>query len=239
MTNKTPKVKIGDRFGKLVVLEQIEMPIMKTIKDEFGNSKKVPSGRTKVGWRCQCDCGEEAKIPQDTLLKETSVIRSCGKCPPEKNENFVSKSMSYEEQQEWDELYEYVRTNIMGYSKDQSLSKQMVARLQGLMKGKYMVNNKTVNNANYSFKTILNTYKFCSVDIRKALGYKTFDSEWIKFSYIAKIVENNINTVYVRERRAEQAREEIKKIEINTPVHTGVEYKPREKKTKNKFKDLW
>lgn len=237
---KTPKVKIGDRFGKLVTLEQIEMPIMKTVKDEFGKPKKVPSGRTKIGWRCQCDCGKEVKIPQDTLLKETSVLRSCGKCPPVKNENFVSKSMSYEEQQEWEELYEYVRSNIMGYSKDQSLSKQMVARLQGLMKGKYMVNNKTVDYADYSYKTILNTYKYCSADIRKVLGYKTFDGEWAKFNYIAKIVENNINTVYMREQRTEKNKIKTENLTIDSLGYTGASYQKKTKEISNNLlDDLW
>lgn len=237
---KTPKVKVGDRIDKLVALEQIEMSIMKTVPDEYGNPKKVPTDRTKVGWKCKCDCGREIKIAENTLLKQSSVLRSCGKCPPVKNENFVSKSMSYEEQQEWDELYEYVRTNIMGYSKDQSLSKQMVARLQGLMKGKYMVNNKTIDNANYSYETILNTYKFCLPDIRKALSYKSFDDEWIKFNYIAKIVENNINTVYVRIQNAQKAKEKTESLTIDSLNYIGAEYQKKTKETTNRLlDDLW
>lgn len=237
---KTPKVKIGDRFGKLVALEQIEMPIMKTVKDEFGKPKKVPSGRTKIGWRCQCDCGKEAKIPETTLLKQTSALRSCGECPPVKNENFVPVSMSFEESEEWNELYEYVRCNIMGYGKDTSLSSRMVARLQGLMKGKYMVSYKTADNADYSYKTILNTFKYCSPDIRKALSYKSFDDEWVKFNYIAKIVENNINTVYMREQRTEKNKIKTENLTIDSLGYTGASYQKKTKEISNNLlDDLW
>lgn len=237
---KTPKVKIGDRFGKLVALEQIEMDITKKVLGDDGNYHKMPTGRTKVGWECQCDCGRKAKIPEITLLKETSALRSCGKCPPVKNENFVPVSMSFEESEEWNELYEYVRSNIMGYDKDTSLSSRMVARLQGLMKGKYMVSYKTADNADYSYKTILNTFKYCSPDIRKALSYKSFDDEWIKFNYIAKIVENNINTVYKREQQAEKNREKTKNLTIDSLEYTGATYQKKTKEISNSLLDgLW
>lgn len=242
MTKKTkePKVKIGDRFGKLVVLEQIEIPIMKKVRGEDGILRKIPTGRMNNGWLCQCDCGEKAKVIETTLLKVTSVLRSCGKCPPEKNVNFIPKKMSSEEIDDWNELYEYVRTNIMKYDKSQSLDSKMVARLQGLMKGKYMVSYKTVDNADYSYKTILNTFKYCSPDIHRALTYKSFDNEWIKFNYIAKIVENNINTVYVKMQNTEKSKEKTINMSMDVLDYTGATYQNKTKASKNKLlDDLW
>ena len=43
------------------------------------------------------------------------------------------KHMSKQEKADWDELYEYVRTEVMGYDQNQSLSSEMVLRLKGLL----------------------------------------------------------------------------------------------------------
>ena len=167
-------------------------------------------------------------------------MRSCDNCPPEKNPNYIPKKMSYEENQDWDELYEYVKTNVMGYDKNQLLPSYIVARLQGLPKGKYMASNKTKNNANYSYKTVLNTFKFCSPDIHKALRTGGFKDEQHKVNYILKIVENNLNNVYMREKNAEKAKEKVETMTLDTVTHAGAEYqKKTESKTNKLFDDLW
>ena len=235
---KEPKVKVGDRFGKLIVVEQIDMPIMTEVKDKNGNTSWEDSGRTKIGWRCKCDCGEKIALPQTTLIKKTSALRSCGKCPPEKDVSYIPKTMTFEENQEWYELYEYVKKNILGYNEEQTLPEYVTTRLLGLSRGKFMANNKTVNNAKYSYKVILNTFKFCYLNIEKALRTNNFKDEKHKVMYIFKIVENNINDVYIRMKNVEKAKEEAKNTMIDMPIHTGAEYKPREKK-KDRFADLW
>ena len=53
----------------------------------------------------------------------------------------TKKPMSEQDKVEWDNLYQYVRFNILGYDKNQSLSKKMVLRLRGLSFNKYMDNN--------------------------------------------------------------------------------------------------
>ena len=146
--------------------------------------------------------------------------------------------MTEEEKMAWDELYTYVRKNIMGYDDNQALSSAMVLRLKGLLTNKFMENNNIQSTANYSYDTILNTFKYSSIDIQRALRTNNFKDESHKFNYILKIVEKNINTVYVRMKNAEKAREEAKNTTIEAPVHTGAEFKPKEKK-KDKFTDLW
>lgn len=148
------------------------------------------------------------------------------------------KKMTEEEKMAWDELYTYVRKNIMGYDDNQALSSTMVLRLKGLLTNKFMENNNIQSTANYSYDTILNTFKYSSIDIQRALRTNNFKDESHKFNYILKIVEKNINTVYVRMKNAEKAREEAKNTTIEAPVHTGAEFKPKEKK-KDKFTDLW
>lgn len=145
--------------------------------------------------------------------------------------------MTEKEKQDWDSLYCHVK-NIMKYDENQSLSNAMVLRLKGLLTNKFMENNNIESTANYSYETILNTFKYCSPNIQRALRTCTFKDEQHKFNYILKIVEKNINNVYMRMKNAELAREEAKNIAIEIPVHTGATFKPREKK-EDKFSKLW
>lgn len=148
------------------------------------------------------------------------------------------KKMTKEEKQDWDDLYNYVKTNIMGYDENQALSKAMVLRLKGLLTNKFMENKNIEDTANYSYKTVLNTFKFCSITIKNALRTNSFKDENHKFNYVLKIVEKNINDVYMRMRNVEKAKEEARNVTIEAPTHTGAEFKPREKK-KDRFSDLW
>ena len=145
--------------------------------------------------------------------------------------------MTEKEKQDWENLYYYVK-NVMGYDENQALSNTMVLRLKGLLTNKFMENNNIKSSANYSYETILNTFKYCNLDIRNALRTNRFKDEQHKFNYILKIVEQNINTVYIRMKNAERAKEEAKNITVEIPAHTGAEFKPKEKK-KDKFSNLW
>ena len=145
--------------------------------------------------------------------------------------------MSEKEKQDWESLYFYVK-NLLGYDENQSLSSTMVLRLKGLLTNKFMANNNIQDGANYSYEVILNTFKYCSVDIQRALGTNNFKDEMHRFNYLLKIVEKNINTVYVKMKNAEKAKEEAKNTTVEAPVHTGAEFKPKEKVT-DKFSDLW
>lgn len=143
-----------------------------------------------------------------------------------------------EEKMAWERLYYYVKSNIMGYDENQALSSTMVLRLKGLSTNKFIENKAIESTANYSYEVILNTFKFCSVDIQKALRTNSFKNEMHRFNYLLKIVEQNINTVYMKMKNIEKAKEEAKNTMVEIPVHTGAEFKPKEKKT-NKFSDLW
>ena len=147
------------------------------------------------------------------------------------------KKMSEKEKIDWENLYNYVK-KIMGYDKDQALSKNMVLRLKGLTTNKFMENKKIEDTANYSYEVILNTFKYCSPDIQRVFNSMTFVDEMHKFNVALKIVERNINTVYMKMKKVEKAKEEAKSVMVEMPVHIGAEYKPKEKK-KDKFSDLW
>ena len=146
--------------------------------------------------------------------------------------------MTEKEKQDWDALYEYVRSNVMCYDHNQALPSTMVLRLKGLLSGKFIENNNTEDKANYSYETILATFKFCSPQIQNALRINNFNSEMHKFLYVVKIVENNINDVYLRMRNSQKAKEEAKITTVEISTHEGAEFKPKEKK-KDKFSNLW
>lgn len=149
----------------------------------------------------------------------------------------AKKKMTEEEKAAWENLYYYVK-NLLGYDENQALSSAMVLRLKGLSTNKFMENEKIKSTANYSYEVILNTFKFCSPDIQRALRTNSWANEAHRFNYILKVVESNINNVYLRMKNIEKAKEEAKNTMVEIPVHTGAEFKPKEKKT-NKFSDLW
>ena len=131
----------------------------------------------------------------------------------------AKKKMTEKEKQNWENLYYYVKSNIMGYDENQALSSTMVLRLKGLLTNKFIENGNIKDGANYSYETILNTFKFCSLDIQKALRTINFQNEQHKFLYITKIVENNINTVYLKMKNVERAKEEAKNTTIDIRMH--------------------
>lgn len=149
----------------------------------------------------------------------------------------AKKKMTEKEKQDWENLYFYVK-KLLGYDENQALSSTMVLRLKGLLTNKFIENGNIKDGANYSYETILNTFKYCSVDIQKALRTNRFANESHKFNYLLKIVEQNINTVYIKMKNIQKAKEEAKNTIVETPTHIGAEFKPKEKKA-DKFSDLW
>ena len=219
----------GQKFGMLTV------------------TKRADNDGRYVTWYCDCECGTSDFIVRGNDLKRKSIV-SCG-CKSKADidyeikrakleEKEKAKKLSEQELQEFDDLYQYVRKNIMGYDENQALPSDMVLRLKGLSSGKFIENNNTKNRANYSYTTILNTFKFCSPQIHNALRTNSFKDESHKFNYILKIVEKNINDVYIRMKNVQKAKEEAKNTSVEIITHVGAEYKPKEKK-KDKFSDLW
>lgn len=149
----------------------------------------------------------------------------------------AKKKMTEKEIQDWENLYYYVK-NLLGYDENQALSSTMVLRLKGLSTNKFIENKSIESTANYSYEVILNTFKFCSPTILNVLRTNNFKNESHRFNYILKVVENNINNVYLRMKSIDKAKKEAKNTTIEAPVHTGAEFQPKEKKA-NRFSNLW
>lgn len=151
----------------------------------------------------------------------------------------AKKKMTEKDKQDWENLYFYVK-KLLGYDENQALSSTMVLRLKGLLTNKFIENNNIESTANYSYETILNTFKYCSIDIQKSLRTNSFKDEMHRFNFILKIVERNINTVYLKLKNIEKTKEEAKNTTIDTANHMGAEYQRKTKETTNKLlNDLW
>jgi hypothetical protein len=117
----------------------------------------------------------------------------------------------------------------------------MLFRLKGLKKNQYLANNNIEITADYSYTVILNTFKFCKIEIEKAKQTKSFNSEQHKFNYFCTIVESKLNDVYERMRISEKAKEKSDSIDFSTITDNNrAEYKNKTTtKNSNKFDDMW
>jgi hypothetical protein len=149
----------------------------------------------------------------------------------------MAKKMSKEDLQDWESLYEYVK-QLMNYDENQALSKYMILRLKGLLTSKFIENKNIKDNSNYSYKVILATFKYCSPSILNALRVNNFKDENHKINYILKIVERNINDVYLKIRNSERAKEEARSVTVETTIYQGAKFKPKKQKD-DRFSDLW
>ena len=149
------------------------------------------------------------------------------------------KKMSDKEKRDWENLYDYVRFNVMGYDENQSLSSAMVLRLKGLLTNKFMENKNVASTANYSYDVILNAFKYSSLDIQRALRNGNFKDEMHRFNLVLKIVERNINTVYMKMKNLEKAKEEVESTDMSYTTEYVNTFKSKDKKTNSRLDELW
>lgn len=147
--------------------------------------------------------------------------------------------MTKQEKLEWEELYEYVKLEILGY-KDKALPKNLVLRLKGLSEGKFMANKSTKAKAKYSFNSILMTFKINKYYISNILkDERKFQNEGHKINYIMIIIENKINDVVDKINHAEKSKLKGESVEV-TVNNDKAEYTKKTKETNSDIlNDLW
>ena len=114
--------------------------------------------------------------------------------------------MSESEKSEWKELCSYVKLNILEYGNDMKFPSFLVLRLKGIKEGKFSCNKNLQQEADYDYKTILYTFKICKNKIVKYLhdNQTKIQDEEHKINLIMKIVEQEINDVYIRFKRSKR-----------------------------------
>jgi hypothetical protein len=149
----------------------------------------------------------------------------------------TEKEKKAAEEKVFRDLCDYVKTEIMGYDENQSLSKNMILRLRGLKTGQYMANKHSPSMAHYPYKVVLLTFQYIKHhELDYILQSKTFTDERHKFNYILKIVDSNINTVYnkVKKKLEEQHRaDNIEVVEL--PNYTNQYTQQKVNKDLEKF----
>ena len=137
------------------------------------------------------------------------------------------------EKLDFDKLYRYVK-QLMGYDENQCLPKFYFLRLKGLAAGLQYLDNKQEDMAHYQFDVVLNTFKYCNLEIQRSINKKQFSSEQKKFNYITAIVENKLNDVYKKMKQAEriQKKQEMVTVEkaLSEPEYVHIFKAPEQKK---------
>ena len=151
----------------------------------------------------------------------------------------VKEHMTMEELRMLDEAYDYFRYKILGYDEGQSLSRNTVLRLKGIIKGKYMANNNVEDAANYSYEVLIYSLKYSLPDIRRGFSRIKFTDENHRINYALKIVEENMNTAYKKLQGMKKAEEKSDSISFVIAEDNGAEYIVGDRKVPNRLKDLW
>lgn len=184
---------------------------------------------------------------KQTIENEEDRIKDCfGLKTPVNLHKWCVESFekSRQERLEFDKLYDYIRYNILEYSKGKQLSPNTRNKLQSLRNGSLLHAGDKMSKDGYSYTTILTAFKIKKIDIDKAIYGKVFNSENGKFNYILAIVLNSINDVQMRIERAEEEKKRVDNqtynIEVKDIKDTFEEYKEiqKSKKEENKVADL-
>ena len=142
------------------------------------------------------------------------------------------------EYKKWTELYEYVKKEIMGYTKEKQLTPNMRTKLQSLRNGSFVRKGVSMNNQGYEYNVILTTFKAKKVEIENATFGKVFEDDNHKFNYIMIIITNSINDVANRIENARklEEREEIvtELIHVKDTKETYEEFKKIQQKKQKK-----
>lgn len=151
------------------------------------------------------------------------------------------RNIEKEKKTTWNELCEYVKTEILEYDENMKFPSYLALRLHGISRGEFIVNNNQKIQANYDFYTILCTCKICKQRILNYLHQNDtkIKNEQHKINIIAKIIESEINDVYLRLQRVEKAQNKADNIECENHKIIGADYVKKTKDVNEKMKKLF
>lgn len=145
------------------------------------------------------------------------------------------------ENKNWIELCEYVKKEILEYDENMKFPQYLALKLQGIKKGEHIANNHHKAKANYDDLTILCTFKAYKDRIVSYLhnNESKIKDEKHKINIIMKIIEPEINDVYLRLQRIEKSKSKIANIEYKNQSNKNAGYTKRTKETSEKMKKLF
>lgn len=142
---------------------------------------------------------------------------------------------------EWIELCEYVKKEILQYDDNMKFPTYFALRLQGLKKGQYIANKFQETHACYDDHTLLCAFKISKnriVDYLKKNETK-ITGENHKINLILKMVEPEINDVYLRLQQAKRQEKRIESESFDNQYGNGADYAVKTRSVSDKMKKLF
>lgn len=139
---------------------------------------------------------------------------------------------------EWIELCEYVRKEILQYDDNMKFPTYFALRLQGLKKGQYIANKFQETHACYDDHTLLCAFKISKnriVNYLKKNETKITDENH-KINLILKMVEPEINDVYLRLQQVKKQEEKLITTNYDNQFNDGAEYQRKSTEISEKMK---
>lgn len=123
---------------------------------------------------------------------------------------------------DWVELCEYIKKEILNYDDNMRFPKALALRLRGLQYGQYIANNNIEREAKYDSYTLLCTFKLCR---NRIVNYFINHQDMIKderhkINIMMKIVESEVNDVYMRLQQVKQIQEQKERTSSSIPMNT-------------------
>jgi hypothetical protein len=142
---------------------------------------------------------------------------------------------------EWLELCKYVHDEILQYGSELKFPKYLALRLRGLADGQFLANKKQKPMGNYSYNTILYTFKICKAKILQYLiaNQTKFTDEKHKINSIMLFIESEINDVTLRLKRVEQSNIKVENLKMENQTNEGVEYRSKTTQVNKDLDELW
>lgn len=142
---------------------------------------------------------------------------------------------------DWLELCAYVKKEILEYDDNMMFPKYLALKLQGIKKGQHIANNNIQAQAHYDDKTLLCAFKLCKKKIVTYLhkNEKKIKDEQHKINLIIKMIEPEINDMYLRLQEAERVKARVENGSFDNQLNTGADYIKKTKEVNDKMKKLF
>lgn len=151
------------------------------------------------------------------------------------------RAVKQREDKDWIELCEYIKKEILEYDDNMMFPKYLALKLRGIKKGQHIANNNIQEQAHYDDMTLLCAFKLCKKKIVTYLhqNEKKIKDEQHKINLIIKMIEPEINDVYLRLQEAEKVKIRVQNGSFDNQLNTGAGYIKKTKEINDKMKKLF
>ena len=163
------------------------------------------------------------------------------------------RNIKKKDNEQWIELCEYVKKEILEYDDNMKFPirsviydnmkfpQYLALKLQGIKRGEHIANNNHEAKANYDDYTILCTFKLCKKKIVTYLheNEKKIKDEKHKINLIMKMIEPEINDVYLRLQNVKKTEERVESKDFNNQSNENAGYVKKTKETSDRIKKLF